>query len=128
MSLDIKEYIEENLDLLPSDKVLSQVEAQKRASKFLAVVATLASAKHDLSNDKIKLQSLFSIANNEALSSAQGATVGARTAAAEASAPYIEAREGVEEVENNIKYIHTMMEVFTNAHILLRGMSKETMG
>lgn len=127
MSFDIKAYIEENIYLLPSDKVLSQIEAQKRASKFLAVVAVLAEQKHELSNDKIKLQSLFSIANNESLRSAEGSSVGARTAAAEASSPYIEARESVEEVENNIKYLHTMMEVFNNAHILLRGMAKETM-
>ena len=126
MNKDIKEYIEENLSLLPSDKVLSQVEATKRASKFLAVISVLAEAKHDLSNEKIKLQSLFSIANNEALSSAQGSTVGARTAAAEASAPYIEAREALETIENNIRYIMTMSEVFLNAHLLLRNIAKES--
>lgn len=126
MSFDIKSFIEENIALLPSDKVLSQIEAQKRASKFLAVVAILAEQKHDLTNEKIKLQSLFSIATNESLKAAQGATVGARNADSEASAPYIEAREAVEEMDNNIGYVTTMIKVFTDAHILLRGMGKET--
>lgn len=127
MNKDIKSYIEENLDLLPSDKVLSQIDAQKRASKFLAVIAVLAEAKYDLSNEKIKIQSLFSIATNESLKSAEGSTVGARTAAAEASVPYIEARESLETIENNIKYIHTMADIFLNAHLLLRNMAKEGM-
>lgn len=123
----IQKYIEESLDLLPASKVLSQIEAQKRAGKFLTIVAVLAAHRHDMSDQKIKVQSLFSIANNQALKSAEGSTVGARTAAAEASKEFIEAREVLEETENNIKYLHTMMEVFTNAHILLRGMAKETM-
>ena len=119
-------FITESLELLPTDKVLSQAEAQKRASKFLTIVAILAAGKHELSNEKSKTQSLFSVANHEALQTAEGATVGARTAWAEASAPYMAAREALEEVENDIKYIHTMCEVFTNAHLLLRNMAKET--
>jgi len=118
-------FIEDSLQLLPTDKVLSQIEAQKRASRFLSIVAVLAATKHELTNQKSKTQSLFSVANHEALQGAEGSTVVARSAHAEASAPYIEAREAVEEAENDIKYISTMESVFTNAHILLRSMSKE---
>ena len=121
---DIHKYVEEHLELLPTDKVLSGSEAEKRANAFLIAIAVLAQEVHTMTNDKIKAKSLKATEYNVAFSGSTKTNAPGREADAEAADAYIAAREDLETVDNNIQYIQTMMEVFTNAHLLLRQIAK----
>jgi hypothetical protein len=124
MNPELAEFIEEYMKLLPSDEVVHPREAERRASQFLTAIAVLAQYKHTLGSQRIKATSLERVANAQAIQLASGKTITEKKVEAEASSVYIAAREAFETEENDISYVRTLMEVFNNAHIQYRQMSR----
>lgn len=121
----VKALINENLNLLPVDKIIFPDEALQRASKLLKVKATLAEYKRQLQDDKVKYSSTSQVTYSKLLVEAPGKTVTEKESTVKSNPEYIVARETVEITDNNIKYIDTMLDVFTDGHLLLRQMGKE---
>lgn len=123
---DIKAYIAEARKLLPVPKGLSSTEAERRAGAFLDAMAACADWKHEFTKVKIKQLSVQTAIYAQELVKGTGKTVTENKTAAEASAVYQTAREGLEETENDISYLKTYYEVFNNAHIFYRNLMKES--
>lgn len=122
---EIKEKLVAYLEMLPVNRSISAVEAERRSGAFLEVCAKLIDWRHLLSEDKIRLTTAQSVTYAEELSKATGKTVTENKVTVEASHSYTTAREDLESIENDIQYLKSMYEVFNNGHIFYRNMSKE---
>lgn len=122
---DFKLMIEEYAKLLPVGTSISYVEAERRASEFLVAMAKVTDLKHIFSKEKIAQLSLQTATYANEMSKGTSKTVTENKLNAEASEAYTLAREALEEIENDIAYLKTYYEIFNNAHIFFRNLSKE---
>lgn len=128
MNPEIKEYLNKQAELLPVNRSISTVEAERRAGVFLEVCAKLIDWRHMLSEGKIEAVTMNAVVYAEQLSLCTGKTVTENKVTVEANPAYTGAREELENCENDIAYLKSMQEVFTNGHIFYRNMSKEAFG
>lgn len=98
-------------------------EAQERASKFLVVVAVLAEYKLDLEKRKSKITTLRDAFFAHAFQAHSGAQT-EKKLVAEANKDYTAHREKVEDLEAEIYWARSNMEIFNNAHVLYRQMGR----
>ena len=124
MDTAIKEYIDKNSAKLALTTSISGPEAERRASLFLEVNATITTWRHLLTEHKIKLQSVQTAVYAEQLSKGTAKTVTENKTIAESSAEYTSAREDFEYVENDLAYLKAYAEIFLNAHIFYRAMMR----
>jgi len=120
----IEKIVNEYMELLPveDNKLLAQSEV--KASKFLMATAKLANIRDQLLNEKVKKDALVSVAYAEAINTAPGTNAPTKEANAEANPKYLAAAEEVAVIDNQLTYLRTMLEIFTNAHLLYRGLMK----
>lgn len=123
---EIKEYIDKYTKLLALAKSISYTEAEKRASEFLGVMATITEWKHVMAEDKIRLTSVQTAVYAEQLSLGTAKTMTENKVTAEASLDYTKAREELERIENDISYLKAYYDIFKDAHIFYRTMAKGT--
>lgn len=123
---EIKDYFEVINALLPVNGSLSITEYERRASEFLTALARIADWRHLLSEEKIKYTSVQLAVYAEQLFKGSEKTVTANKTIAEASAEYTAAREDLERIENDLSYLKIQYEVYLNAHLFYRQLSKET--
>lgn len=121
---EIKEIITKYAEILPLNKSISTSEAEKRAGDFLTVMASITDWRHILSGDKIRLQSAHNAVYAEELSKATGKTVTENKVTVEASEAYQFAREELEKIENDLSYLKAYYDIFNNAHVFYRQMSR----
>lgn len=124
MNADIKVYIEKYQKLLPLNNSISFTDAEKRASMFLDIMATITEYRHALSEGKIKSLSVQNAVYATELAKCTGKTVTENKIAVEASEEYTAAREEFEMTENDLNYLKAYYEIFNNAHIFYRNMAK----
>ena len=124
MNSDIKAYIEKYQKLLPLNNSISFTEAEKRASMFLDVMATITEWRHALSEGKIKSLSVQNAVYAEELGKCTGSTITGNKVIVEASEAYTAAREEFEMTENDLSYLKAYFDIFNNAHIFYRNMAK----
>jgi len=122
---DFKEMIAEYAKLLPVGTSISYTEAERRAGEFLVAQAKVTDLKHIFSKEKIAQLSLQTATYANEMSKGTSKTVTENKLNAEASEAYIAVRESLEEIENDIAYLKTYYEIFNNAHIFFRNLSKE---
>jgi transposase len=122
--MEMKEFIEKYRRLLPIGNSISTSEAEKRAAMFLEAMATVADWKHEFTKTRIQQLSTQTATYASELSKGTAKTVTENKTTAEASDEYTSAREALEGTENDISYLKTYYEVFQNAHILYRQLSK----
>ena len=103
---EIKDKIKEWNEMLPSGRVVTQVEAERRASEFLVAIAHTNEWMHIFRESKIKLESLQVITFSEEMAKSDSKLVTEKKATAESSAPYIKAREDFENMENETEDTH----------------------
>ena len=120
----IKSKIEEAQKLLPVNKSISMPEAESRAGAFLLIMAHITDIRHELNGMKIKALSIQSAVYADVISKGEFKTVTENKIAAEASTAYIDAREELENLENDTSYLKTYYDIFNNAHIFYRTMAK----
>jgi hypothetical protein len=123
---EIKHYIQQFVALLPVGTSVSYTEAERRASEFLVASATLVDWKHVLSGEKIKLLSVQTVVYAEQMGKGTAKTVTENKLTAEASSEYTKAREELEAIDNDISYLKAYLELFNNAHLFYRQLSKES--
>lgn len=121
---DIKEYIAKYSALLPVAKSISLPEAERRAGEFLSAQAQLTEWRHQLSEDKIKYLSVQTAVYAYQLAKGTAKTMTENKVTAEASPEYIEAREAMEGVENDVSYLKAYYEIFASAHVFYRQMAR----
>lgn len=125
---DLKEFIYHYSALLPVGTSVSYVESERRAGEFLVAMAKVTDLKHDLSDEKIKLLSIQTATYAQEMSKGTAKTVTENKLTAEASKEYVDSREALESVENHISYLKAYYDIFLNAHLFYRQMSKEAKG
>lgn len=125
MNPEIKAYLNEKAELLPVNKSISSTEAERRAGVFLEVCAKIVDWRHILSESKIEGTTMQSVTFAEELSKATGKTITENKLTVEASPQYTVVREDLERCENDIAYLKSMFDVFTNGHLFYRNMAKE---
>ncbi len=121
---NIKEFIDKYAELLPLGSSISLTEAEHRAGEFLHAMAIIANHKHTLSGDKIKALSVQTAIYADQLTKGTAKTITENKITAEASGVYMEAREELEHIENDISYLKAYQDVFLNAHLFYRQLSK----
>lgn len=122
---EIKELVDKNLELMPSEKSITQHEAEIRSGRFLHVIAELANYQHELLNQKLNADSQETVSYNNAISTAEGRDAEARKASAKANSGYISAKQALGAIEADLVWVKTIMQVFENASILYRQMGRE---
>lgn len=122
---EMKDFIEQYSKLLPLAKSISYVEAERRASEFLTVMATITNWRHMFSEEKIKLTSVQSAVYAVEIGKGTDKTVTINKLNAEASKEYTDAREALERVENDLSYLKTYYEIFLNGHLFYRSICRE---
>jgi len=120
----MKQELEKYERLLPVGTSISYTESERRAGEFLVAMAKIATWKHDLSTIQIKYVSVQTAVYASEMSKGQAKTVTENKLNAEASLDYTEVREGLEKVQNDMSYLKAMYEIFQNAHIYYRTMSR----
>jgi hypothetical protein len=124
---EIKEMIARLNKLLPVGTSISYTEAERRAGEFLYGLALIADYKHEVGAEKIKNLSLQTAVYAVELAKGTAKTVTENKTVAEASLNYISAREALEGSENDLSYLRTYIELYTNSHIFYRNLSKGEM-
>lgn len=128
MNPEIKDYLNKQTELLPVNRSISTVEAERRAGVFLEVCAKITDWRHVMAEGKIKDTTVQSVVYAEELSKCTGKTVTENKITVEASPVYTEARESLERGENDLAYLKAMYDVFNNGHLFYRAMAKESFG
>ncbi len=97
-----------------------------RAAQLLKSVAFLASYRRSLMDNLAKSNSQLFIINSKVISEFEDKKLGIteRKAAAQANNEVINSREATELTESNVKYISTLIDVFSQGHLLLRQIAK----
>lgn len=124
MSIDFKEYIERYAKLLPVKNGVSYTEAEKRAGEFLDAQAHITNWRHMLSDEKIRLTSTQTAVFAQELFKGTAKTVTENKLNAEACPEVIRIREELERIDNDLSYLKCYYDIFYNAHIFYRQLSK----
>jgi hypothetical protein len=124
MQDEIDKVVDQYIELLPieDDKLLAHSEV--KASQFLLAIAKLASIRDKLMNQKVKKDALKSVEYANAINHAPGTNAPTKQANAEANPNYLEIAKEVALIDNQLSYTKTMVDVFTNAHLLYRNLMK----
>lgn len=131
---DVIDYISPYLDQLTLEEVLSPLEAARRASTFLGVLAHLNNFKWRYSQKEVESKSvrdatlaeIQAAVEEEAARENKKLTVDKMKAKVESSAEYIEARESAELSKAAVGIINNYVALFTNAHIFYRSLAKDS--
>lgn len=120
---EIQELVHEHIQLIAFGKGAFN-EALDRATKFLTMVAILSDFKLERERRKAKLTTLREAFYTHAMRESSSKQVTEKKAEAESNKEYTDQREAVEEIEAEISWARTNMEIFNNAHVTYRQMAK----
>lgn len=123
---DVEEVINKGLELLDHKKGMSTFDLETKASTLLVLTANLSAVKFELEQQKVKALSTERASSARSMSKSTGKTVTEKKLEAETDPEYVNSREELETLENEISYIKAMIDVFNNGHIFYRHVMKET--
>jgi hypothetical protein len=123
---EVRKIIDTGLVLLDRTTASSQRDMEVRASSLLMIVAELSQERHELENEKIKASSTERGTFANAVHKAEGKNVTEKKLWAEAKPEYVQAKEALSAVDNDVAYLKAMIDVFMNGHVMWRQFSKET--
>ena len=121
---ELRAIIDEHVGMIPYSKVTSE-QASKKATAFLVALAILTDEKRGCDEDKAKLSTLVSASYAQALSRSMAKQVTEKKVEAEQDNNYTKMREALEECEAKISWLKNYMNIFENAHVTYRQLSKE---
>lgn len=122
---DVKEVIKQLAALLPVGTSISVPEAERRAGAFLAGMSTLINIRHEFTKEHIRLLTQQTVVYASLMAKGEAKTVTENKLNAEASPDYVEARENLEGVENDISFLKAHYDVFMAAHVFYRQMCRD---
>lgn len=117
---EVQTLIESGLAAISRDKGLSPMEMEIRASSLLLFVATLARVRNDLERTLIKQTSLSTGSYAKAVHAQEKGNITEKKLLAETDTTYIASREASEEIESDLTYLKTIIDVFRDGHIMWR--------
>lgn len=120
----LRKKIDDHLELIKFSQK-GMTEAPERATQFLIMVAVLTDEKRSSEEDKAKLSTVVSATYCEAMRTADGKNTTEKKIVAETETIYTEARETLEEIEAKISWLKTYINIFENAHLTYRQLSRE---
>lgn len=121
---EVKGLVDENIELIAYSKEAFK-DAIQRSTKFLMVIAVLAEHRMELERKKAKATTLRELEYSRSITVAEGKNVTEKKVSAEANPQYSEQREVVEDIEAEISWVKTNIEVFMAASVTYRQMAKE---
>lgn len=119
----LKKMVSDHIDLISFGKNAYK-EATERTTKFLVVVSILADHRLDLERHKAKVSTLRDAFYSKAMTEAEGKTITEKKLKADQEVNYTNQREAVEEIEAEISWIKTHIDIFNNAHVTYRQIAK----
>ena len=123
---DLDQFIQHHLSLLNPNGVLhDNEELIKRACKFLEAAAILNGYRTELTDEHIKLKTVKEATFAKVMDRTEGKNAMEREARIDAHPEYVVAREEYESSDNHISSIKVYEAIFTNAHIMFRGISRD---
>lgn len=120
----LKKLISEAVELLPTEKAVSEREAERRAGRFLEIQAFIVDSIDTLNDNKIRATSLEKAVYAKVLSEVRVKQVTEKKIQTEADPDYQATRENLEDVDARINYLKSYYKIFDNAHIFYRQLSK----
>ncbi len=124
----LEKYIQAHLALLPESSIFTGPDATIRAASLLKAVAFLSAFRRNLMDNKVRGTTINTTIYNKVYSETkfpEKIGVNEKKAQVEANPEYLKNSEEIEILENNIKYISSIIEVMNNGHLLLRQMAKD---
>ncbi len=118
---EIEKYVKENIKLITFDSYSNVLE---KTTIFLMVVSTLSNFKKELELKKTKIDTIKEAIWAKALISSEGKTAGEKKADAATDNEYSKFKEEYDVIEANISWLKTNIEIFNNAHLTYRQISK----
>jgi hypothetical protein len=119
---NIEEFVWSYVSKLAPESVISKSEANKRASEFLYAAAIISCEKKRISDELISVESANRVIYASTFARQSDKNVTEKKLKAEADPEFIEVREMLETLENNINYLKTQEKVFENAHVFYRNL------
>lgn len=120
----LKKIIKEAVEILPTEKAVSEREAERRAGRFLEVQAFIVDSIDTLNDDKIRAVSLEKAVYAKVLSEVKVKQVTEKKIQTEADPDYQAIRENLESVDARINYLKSYYKIFEAAHIFYRNLAK----
>lgn len=119
----IKQLVDDHIDLIALGPKAHK-EALDRTTRFLIVIALLADYKLELERRKAKVATMRDAFYSHAVTTAEGKNVTEKKVQAESNKQYTDQRESVEEIDAEMWWLKTHIDMFNNAHLTYRTMAK----
>lgn len=119
----IKALVDDHVELIAVGNAGFR-NAFEKATKFLIVVAILSEYKMELEKRKSKVSTLRDAFYAHAIINSDGKNAPEKKAQAESNKEYTDQRERTEELDSEIYWVRSTIEIFNNAHVLYRQMAK----
>lgn len=103
----------------------SLAKGRDLTAKFLVVQSLLSSYLKQVEEDKAKSSSISSAEYSTAIMNAEGKNITEKKTMAEADPRYMAARERVECLDAEIRWVKTHIEIFNNAHVMFRQYTRD---
>lgn len=120
----VEQAVLEHIDLIEISSS-SLAQGKDRAAKFLIVQSLLSSYLKQVEEGKAKAQTLVSAEYATAIACADGKNITEKKQSAEADPKYTAVREKVEELDAEIRWLKTHIDIFQNAHVMFRQYTRE---
>jgi hypothetical protein len=124
LSAEVRELIDSGLALLIRERDFNNFAMEIRASALLTLVAKLGQISNELQHERIGALSLERASFGSCLSSSDGKNITEKKIMAETSASYRPHKTKLEELDADLTYLKTIMDVFMNGHIMWRQFAK----
>lgn len=114
-------YIKTHLDMLPVGTIMGPVEVDGRAGALLRAIAVLAELRLSILNEKIKAMSLHAVMEGKVYTSTMDTTkVTEKRIMVSSNSDIVGLQERIEIAEGEIRYLSSIIDIFTNGHLQLR--------
>ena len=121
---DIRAKIHAAVEILPTERAVSEREAERRAGQFLLIQAHITDKMDELNHEKIGTTSILAAIYPKLMAMETSKQVTEKKVNVEGHEDYLAAREAVETIEAQLNYLKTYFKIFENAHIFYRQLAK----
>lgn len=121
---DLQKYVQEKRELIRFNPSYLK-DPLNRATEFLLVQTNLNDARYLFECDKARLQTITEGLFKQAKDKSEGKNITEKKVDATVDPKYTEVREILEDLEAKIKWIKTEIDIFNNAHLTYRQLSRE---
>lgn len=125
LSENAQKVIEEGNALLPAKRASSSYDLQEKAATLLLITAKLAQERRVLEGLLLRASSVEKATYAQVFNMATAKAVSERQLKADTDSSVLERKEEAGDIKKDIAYVSTMIDIFTNGHILYRNVMKD---